>query len=621
MASAAGNDGSTRLGIIAITRIGAELGRTLKVLLGGDLHLPARLASGASGELVYQPPLISLVREIFPLYTHLVFVMSTGIAVRCVAPMLRGKKSDPGVIVIDEKGQNVISLIGGHQRKTNQLAREIAMMIGGKPVVTTASDLHGLPSLDTWIREKGWYCRNEKALPGILRALVDGEIVGVFQETGEEIEPLAILPPSRIHRYTSLGEVLSSPVENSIVVSDRRLDLTIPSMPQGLLWLVPRTLVLGVGCRKGVSSEEIESAMRLCFEEEGLCEESVFSVATLDIKRSERGLLGFARSRGLGTMFFTPGELEEGVCLSAPRPRTAELVGISPVCEKAALKASGDGELVVPKRIFGRVTLAVARKAFRVSRESRAKIYLVGIGPGAGDLISPKAMRALSASSTIIGYSSYVDRLSVMLQGKRIISGGMGGEKERATLALRLAAEGNVVSLVSGGDPGIYGMASYIGELIAKKNQDKKIAVETVPGIPAFCAAAAKLGFPISSDFAVISLSDYYVDWSLIEKRLEAAAVSDMVIILYNPSSPQRKEHLARAAKVLLRYRDEKCPVGMAKKVTLEGEELVFLELRELMDMEADMNSLFIIGNSESRMTDTGIYTPRGGKGGGGNGA
>lgn len=181
-------------------------------------------------------------------------------------------------------------------------------------------------------------------------------------------------------------------------------------------------------------------------------------------------------------------------------------------------------------------------------------------------------------------------------------------------MALSLALKGNIVCLVSGGDPGIYGMASYLGELLSEEGRKGNLEVETVPGIPAFCAAAAGLGFPLSGDFAVISLSQYHVDWEIIEERLEAAAKSDMVIVLYNPSSSQRRECLAKAARVLLRHRSAKTPVGMTRNITRKGEEIAYLELRDLLDLQADMNCLFIVGNSESRITSSGMYTPRGNK-------
>lgn len=614
-----GKNEERRIAILAVTRKGSDLARDLCNRLGGDLFLPVRVVENPAKEVAYKPPLSSLVRKLFPCYTHLVFITSTGIAVRCIAPLLKDKRSDPGVIVIDERGLNVISLLGGHRRNSNRLAGEIAAMIGGNPVVTTASDLRGMQSLDTWIRDRGWRCHNEDQLPRILAALIDGEEVGLYQESGEEIFPGVIPPSSRVIRFLSLEEALSSPLENKIIVSDRRLDLLLAKENQEFLWVIPRTLVLGIGCRKGTGREDVEQAVRKCLQENNLCEESVFAVATLEIKKTEGGLLEFASAHDLETFFFSPHELREAPSFSASSQRTLEIAGVSPVCEKAALKACDDGELVVPKKVLGKVTVAVARKKPGVPGKKKGKLYLVGTGPGSEDLISPRASKALLHSSTIIGYTGYLGQVEKYLAGKRTIAGNMGKEKERARSALQLAARGNTVSLISGGDPGIYGMASYLGELLVESGLGKDVEVEVVPGIPAFCAAAARLGFPISGDFAVISLSDYHVDWRVIEKRLQAAAEADMVIVLYNPFSPQRREGLARAARIILRYRDGKTPVGMVRNATRKGEELAFLELRELIGLEADMNSLFIVGNSASRLTRWGIYTSRGDKGGGRN--
>lgn len=611
MCHADGDDKGRKIAFLAVTRKGAELGRVLRNALGGDLFLPERYARDPDREMAYRPPLASLVEKLFPRFTHLVFIASTGIAVRCIAPLLKDKGSDPGVAVVDESGLHVISLVGGHRRDVNGLVREMAMLIGGDPVVTTASDLRGMIPLDTWMKNHGWRWRNEDQLPGILVGLLEGETVGVFQEAGEDVLS-SVLSSSPVFPFLSLEEALSSTLERKVIISDRRLDLLAPKGGRGFFWAIPRSLIIGIGCRRRTSRQELEEAVSRCLLENRLCEESILAVATLDLKWSERGLLEFALSRDLDILFFSPEELEAVPAPSPPRKRTVELVGTSSVCEKAALHACGDGELVVPRTSFGRITVAVARKAFRPAGRPRGKLYLVGTGPGSEELISPRALRALSLSSTVIGYSSYLERLGKLVQGKRIIASSMGDEAKRAKTAIKLAAEGETVSLVSGGDPGVYGMASYLGELLRGEDSEGMVEVEIIPGIPAFCAAAAKLGFPISGDFAVISLSDYHLDWSLIEKRLDAAAKADMVIILYNPSSSARRKSLAEAARVIMRHRDERTPVGMARNVTRRDEELRFLELGELATLEADMNSLFIVGNSKSVITRRGMFTPRG---------
>lgn len=615
MDSAAQKDEGRKIAYLAVTRRGAALGRILRNGLGGDLFLPEKYVQDPTQETAYRPPLSSLVKKLFPHFTHFVFITSAGIAVRCVAPLLKDKRSDPGVAVVDECGLHAISLVGGHRRNANRLARDIAALTRGRPVLTTASDLQGMTSLDIWMKDRGWRCRNEDRMPGVLAALLDGEEIGVFQEAGEDITSAFAASSSSIRRFASLEEALSSPWRWKVIVSDRRLDLIAPQKVGGFLWAIPRSLVLGIGCQKGTTQEELEEAVSGCLLENRLCEEGILTIATLDLKRAEKGLLGFARSRDLEISFYSPEELKDVPSPSPAKRKTAEIAGVSPVCEKAALRACGEGELVVPRTVFGRVTVAVARKAFGKAARGSGKIYLVGTGPGSEDLLSPKAVRALARSSTIVGYRGYLEQIKKSVAGKRIIASGMGKEAERARTALRLAMEGETVSLVSGGDANIYGMASYLGELLCVEGVGEEVDVEIIPGIPAFCAAAARLGFPVSGDFAVISLSDYHLDWALIEKRLEAAASSDMVIIIHNPCSSTRREGLAKAARAIMKYREAKTPVGMAKNVTREGEELKLMELWELETFEADMNCLFIVGNSSSRITRRGMYTSRGGKG------
>ncbi|MGB9659941.1 MAG: precorrin-3B C(17)-methyltransferase [Nitrososphaerales archaeon] len=191
----------------------------------------------------------------------------------------------------------------------------------------------------------------------------------------------------------------------------------------------------------------------------------------------------------------------------------------------------------------------------RDSSHSRGRIAVVGIGPGALEHITPKAKQEIETAEVIIGYETYVKLIqSIIKHGTKIITGKMGQEIERARIAVMEALENKRVAVISDGDPGVYGMAGLVLEVA--EHEKASIQIEIVPGVTAATAAAATLGAPLMGDFAVISLSDILIPWTLIEKRLRAAAEADFVIVLYNPQSQGRKEPLAKAHEILLEYRN-----------------------------------------------------------------
>jgi precorrin-3B C17-methyltransferase len=199
---------------------------------------------------------------------------------------------------------------------------------------------------------------------------------------------------------------------------------------------------------------------------------------------------------------------------------------------------------------------------------------------------------------------------SIIKPDAQVISGRMGREVERARIAVKHALENKRVVVISSGDPGVYGMAGVVLEVSALENAD--VPIEIVSGVTAATAAASKLGAPLVGDFAVISLSDLLTPWSKIEKRLEAAAEADFVIILYNPQSLGRTEPLAKAHQILLRHRRPETPVGIVRLAGRDGEEVVITTLKEMLAAEIDMVTTVIVGNSTTRVANKRMITPRG---------
>ncbi len=241
---------------------------------------------------------------------------------------------------------------------------------------------------------------------------------------------------------------------------------------------------------------------------------------------------------------------------------------------------------------------------------SQGKLYIVGIGPGGTEHLTKKAESVLLSSEFIIGNGTYLDQMATVIKGAKIIRSGMGGEVERAKKAVELSRD-HVVSIVSGGDANVYGMAGLVLEVAQKEGN---IDLEIIPGVAAVSAAASLLGAPIVSDFAVISLSDLLTPLDVIERRFKSAAEADFVIAIYNPKSRNRRENFGKAIGIIREYRNDNTPVGIVKSATREGETVIVTTIGKIMEYNdiIDMSTLVLIGNSESRLWNNRIITPRG---------
>ena len=244
--------------------------------------------------------------------------------------------------------------------------------------------------------------------------------------------------------------------------------------------------------------------------------------------------------------------------------------------------------------------------------QSQGKLYVVGIGPGSPGHLTLRAVEVLEGADVIIGNGTYLDQIEHLLIKQQVIRSSMGKEVDRARKAIRLARD-QKVAMVSGGDSNVYGMAGLVLEVA--QHTDLDVDIEVVPGVTALSAVASLLGAPIVSDFAVISLSDLLTPLDIIEKRLEAAAGSDMVICIYNPKSRQRNTNFKKALKIIRRNRADTVPVGIVKNaLRKEGEAVIVTTLGKALDHDedVDMSTTVIIGNNESRIWGSKIITPRG---------
>ncbi len=218
----------------------------------------------------------------------------------------------------------------------------------------------------------------------------------------------------------------------------------------------------------------------------------------------------------------------------------------------------------------------------------------------------------------VVGYGPYLDLIAPVIAGKERLATPMTKEVDRANEAMDLALSGRSCALVSGGDPGIYALAGLVLELCAHRgivmDSDKEgaLAVEVVPGIPALSAGAAVLGAPLTHDFAAISLSDLLTPWETIERRLDAAASADFVMVIYNPKSKKRNWQLDKAREIILKHRPDNTPVGIVTAAMRESQQVHLCTLKDLPQAEVGMQSIVFVGNASTFMHDGRMVTPRG---------
>ncbi len=338
--------------VVALTPRGAALaGRLCQNLPGARCWLPQAQAREVPGVKVFRR-LSRVFEQAFQGKENLVCIMATGIVVRNIAPYLKGKDLDPAVVVVDEAGQFAVSLLSGHLGGANDLAREVAHLLGGTPVITTASDVRGLPALDVLASRLGLAIENMAGVRSVQMALLSGRSIRVVDPDGFLAGLLAEYP----------GLFTREPhLEAALVAGRPTIYVGFREGPWPDLWLVlrPRNLVAGVGCHLGTSGTEIADFIRSTFQKERLSLLSLKALATVEAKKDEPGLQEAARSLGVELIWFTAAELEE-IPVPHPSKQAERHLGVKSVSEAAALKAGGV-ELIVPKRKSANVTVAVAR--------------------------------------------------------------------------------------------------------------------------------------------------------------------------------------------------------------------------------------------------------------------
>lgn len=354
------------IAIITLTRGGTDTGQRLHALLPlSVLFAPARfLKSPADSQPSVVPYTVSVrqvLQSAFRKHSALVCIMSSGIVVRDLAPLLRSKHADPAVVVMDERGLHAVSLLSGHIGGANDLARQVARLLGGTPVLTTASDVRGLPALDTLGSEYGWVLTRVSSLTALIAAMVNGQTVGVMQEAGDESwwpEP----PSEHLFRFPTWDALVSADPAAALAITHRQIPSDVLAAIPHTVVYHPRCLVVGVGCNRGTPSAEIGAAIDQTLAEARLAGESVAEVATVEDKADEPGLLALCAARQWPLRAFSRDEIGAVPDLPNPSVWAHRALGVPGVAEPAALLGAGARDLLLEKRKFLNVTVAVAKR-------------------------------------------------------------------------------------------------------------------------------------------------------------------------------------------------------------------------------------------------------------------
>ena len=340
--------------VVALTPRGGALARDLcQKLPRAVCWLPPVLADGVPGVQTFDR-VATVFREAFEQRENLVCLMATGIVVRGIAPHLQGKTTDPAVVVVDEAGQFAISLVSGHLGGANELARQVAQILQATPVITTASDVRGLPALDLAAARAGLVIEDPAAVSQVQMSLLSGLKLRLVDPDGYLADVAAEFPELFI-RENHLDTALAGGWPGVYAGFRER------AWPKSWLVLRPRNLVVGMGCHKGTPAAEILGFIKDIFKKERLSLACLKALATIELKKDEPGLQEAAARLGVEFIWFTKEELA-AVQVPNPSPQVVRLVGAVSVSEAAALKA-GAMELVLTKRKGANATLAVARVA------------------------------------------------------------------------------------------------------------------------------------------------------------------------------------------------------------------------------------------------------------------
>ncbi|WP_440091010.1 precorrin-3B C(17)-methyltransferase [Pseudomonas putida] len=503
-------------------------------------------------------------RGLYQQDTPIIALCAAGIVIRSLAALLCEKGSEPPVLAVAEDGSAVVPLLGG-LGGVNVMAREIADALGVSAAITTSGELRfGTCLLNP---PQGYALADIEQGKRFVSDLLAGESVRI--EGNAPWLQLAQLPASETAQRTiHVGHQARPANRDELLIH-------------------PRQVVVGVA---GGNLHSIRAALQ----QAGIAEPSVACVLADERTMADSALHEAAQALGVPLRF---------------APRSGDVASM-------VAAAVPDAELIALEEVVVAVAPAPVDVA-QVGRR-RGRLAVIGLGPGAAELMVPAVKAELAQAEDVLGYETYVRMAGPFRDDQVLHCTDNREEMQRARHAFELAAQGRSVVVVSSGDPGVFAMAAAVLEALHESSDPAwhRVDLQILPGVSASLATAAQAGAPLGHDFCVMSLSDNLKPWSIIEKRLDLAAQADLVLAFYNPISKARPHQLGVALEVVRRHRDGNTPVVLGRDIGRPGQTLKVVTLAELLPEMVDMRTMVLVGSSTTCTFDRAaggvwVYTPR----------
>ena len=503
-------------------------------------------------------------RELYQQNTPIIALCAAGIVIRSLASLLSEKGVEPPVLAVAEDGSAVVPLLGG-LGGVNVIARQIAEALGVAAAITTSGELRfGTCLLNP---PQGYALGDIEQGKRFVSDLLAGEAVRI--EGDAPWLQQAQLPASEAARRT-------------IHVGHQAR----PASCDELL-IHPRSVVVGVA---GGSLASIRAALQ----QAGIAEPAVACLLADEQAMADGALHEAAQALGVPLRF--AGKMHDVAGMVAAALPAAQLIEVADI------------------------VIAVAPAPVEVMQvgRRRGRLAVIGLGPGAAELMVPAVKAELARAEDVLGYETYVRMAGPFRDDQVLHCTDNREEMQRARHAFELAAQGRSVVVVSSGDPGVFAMAAAVLEALHESSDPAwhRVDLEILPGVSASLATAAQAGAPLGHDFCVMSLSDNLKPWSIIEKRLDLAAQADLVLAFYNPISKARPHQLGVALEVVRRHREGNTPVVLGRDIGRPGQTLNVVTLAELLPEMVDMRTMVLVGSSTTCVfprLSGGVwaYTPR----------
>ncbi|WP_323613945.1 precorrin-3B C(17)-methyltransferase [Pseudomonas putida] len=534
-------------------------------------HYPQATIHGLSGRVEmadqYYEAFGDTLRALYLQDTPIIALCAAGIVIRSLASLLSEKGAEPPVLAVAEDGSAVVPLLGGLSG-VNVMAREIGEALGVAAAITTSGELRfGTCLLNP---PEGYALADIEQGKRFVSDLLAGEAVRIEGDA-----------PWLAHAQLPASEAAQRTIH---------VGCTARPASRDELLIHPRSVVVAVDAGGPDLVERVGDALR----EAGIAEQSLACLLVAEQAMAEPSLQAAAKVLGVALRFAA---------------KESTLVSM-------AAEALPDARLIEQ----GGLVIALASAPVKVNQlgRRRGRLAVIGLGPGAAELMVPTVKAELARAEDILGYETYVRMAGPFRDDQVQHCTDNREEMQRARHAFELAAQGRSVVVVSSGDPGVFAMAAAVLEALHGSTDPAwhRVDLEILPGVSASLATAAQAGAPLGHDFCVMSLSDNLKPWSTIEHRLDLAAQADLVLAFYNPISRSRPWQLGRALEIVRQHRDGSTPVVLGRDIGRPGQTLRVVTLAELTPEMVDMRTMVLVGSSTTctfARADGGqwVYTPR----------